>query len=393
MDKRLIWLAVGSFTIGTESFVMSSLLPAISADARISLPQAGYLITAFALAYAIGAPVLTTFAGSADRRRVIAVTMALFVAGNLLAAASSSFALLLIARIMMALAAGLFAATAQATAVALAGPEHRARAISIIVGGTTVAVALGAPLGALIGAALGWRGTFLSVAALAAVAAVILWIKLPDGLRGTRLALSARLTAAVQPGIFPSLVTTFLCMTGAFIVFSYIAPLATEGAGLSAAALPGMLLAFGVGAAAGNLSSGYLADRFGAAQTVFVVLGLLAVALAMFSVIPLFVPHPAAGWLLVAAMIPWGLIGWAFPPAQASHIVGVSPELAPITLSLNNSALYLGVAFGSFVGGLVLKYGTVAELGYAAALFEMLAMFSLVVFQKPAAQAAARAAA
>jgi len=393
MDKRLIWLAVGSFTIGTEGFVMSSLLPAISADAGISLPQAGYLITAFALAYAIGAPVLTTLAGSIDRRRVIAATMALFVIGNLLAAASSSFALLLTARIIMALAAGLFAATAQATAVSLAGPEHRARAISIIVGGTTVAVALGAPLGALIGTALGWRGTFLSVAVLGAIAAAILWLKLPRGLKGTRLALSERLTAAVRPGIFPSLVTTFLCLTGAFVVFSYIAPLAMEGTGLGAAALPGMLLAFGIGAAIGNLGSGYVADRFGATQTVIIVLGLNAIALVMFSVIPLFVPRPLAGLLLIAAMVPWGIIGWAFPPAQASHIVGVSPDLAPITLSLNNSALYLGIAFGSFIGGEVLRYGSPVELGFVAAFFELCAMFSVLIFQKPAALAAAARAA
>lgn len=392
MDKRFIWLAVGSFTIGTEGFVMSSLLPAISADAGISLPQAGYLITAFALAYAIGAPVLTTLAGEIDRRRVIAATMALFVIGNLLAAASSSFALLLTARIVMALAAGLFAATAQATAVALAGPEHRARAISIVVGGTTVAVAFGAPLGALIGAAFGWRGTFLSVAVLGAVAAAILWLRLPRGLRGTRLALSQRLTAAVRPGIFPSLVTTFLCMTGHFAVFSYIAPLAMEGAGLGVGVLPGMLLAFGVSAAIGNLSSGYVADRFGAMQTVLTVLALTAVALAMFSIIPLFVPRPLAGLLLIAAMVPWGIVGWAFAPAQASHIVGVSPDLAPITLSLNNSALYLGIAFGSFIGAEVLRYGSPTELGFAAAFFEICAIFSVLLFQKPAALAAARAA-
>jgi MFS transporter, DHA1 family, inner membrane transport protein len=391
MDKRLIWLAVGSFTIGTEGFVMSSLLPAISTDAHITLSQAGYLITAFALAYGIGAPVLATLAGTADRRRVIGTAMAFFVLGNLIAAASSSFALLLTARVIMAFAAGLFAATAQATAVALAGPEHRARAISIVVGGTTVAVAFGAPLGALIGAAFGWRGTFLAVAVLGAVAAAILWLKLPRGLRGHRLTLHERLTAAVRPGVFPSLLTTFLCMAGYFTAFSYIAPLAME-TGLGIGALPVMLLAFGVSAAIGNLSSGYIADRFGPMQTVLLVLALGAVSLSLLSFIPLFAPRPLAGILLIAAMVPWGIVGWAFNPAQASHIVGVAPELAPITLSLNNSALYLGIAFGSFVGGLVLKFGGPVELGFAGAVFELLAMVSVLAFQKPAALAAARAA-
>ncbi|MGO4839916.1 MFS transporter, partial [Rhizobiaceae sp. 2RAB30] len=143
MDRRLVWLAVGSFAMSTVGFVFSSLLPAIARDAHISVPHAGYLITAFSLSYAIGAPVLSALAGAVDRRRVLAVTMLFFVAGNAGAALSASFETLLAAQILMGMAAGLFAATAQATAVALAGPDHRARAIAVVVGGTTFAVALG----------------------------------------------------------------------------------------------------------------------------------------------------------------------------------------------------------------------------------------------------------
>src|SRR6185312_17059435 len=145
---------------------------------------AGVLITAFALAYAIGAPILTTLTGDWDRRRVILATLVFFVLGNVGAALSSSFELLLVARIVMALAAGLFAATAQATAVAMVDGHHRARAIAVVVGGTTVAVALGAPLGALIGTAVGWRGTFMAVAALGTLAGLVLSWRLPRGLSG-----------------------------------------------------------------------------------------------------------------------------------------------------------------------------------------------------------------
>ncbi|RWD91923.1 MAG: MFS transporter, partial [Mesorhizobium sp.] len=124
MDKRIFWLALGSFAISTEGFVISSLLPDIASDAGISVPLAGSLITAFALAYAIGAPVLATLTGEWDRRRVILWTLVFFVIGNLVAAVSSSFELLLIARIVMALSSGLFAATAQGTAVALVDDHH-----------------------------------------------------------------------------------------------------------------------------------------------------------------------------------------------------------------------------------------------------------------------------
>ena len=364
MDKRLYWLALGSFTISTEGFVISALLPEIAADAGISVPVAGVLITAFALAYAVGAPVLATLTGDWDRRRIILWTLAFFVFGNVVAGLSSSFAVLLAARIVMALASGLFAATAQATAVALVDAHHRARAISVVVGGTTVAVAVGAPLGALLGTFAGWRGTFFAVAAL-----------------------GERLRAALRPGVLPILVQTLLILTGAFTVFSYIAPLAIEGAGLSEIALPGLLLAFGLGAVAGNITGGQMADRFGATRTVAWSFGLVAITLALISAVPV-LPRPLAGPVLFVLIAAWGLIGWAFPPAQASRIVKLAPEAAPIVLSLNASALYLGVALGAVVGGVVLRYGGTVDLGIAAALFPLAGLGVLALSQRAARPAA-----
>ncbi|MBN9258452.1 MULTISPECIES: MFS transporter [unclassified Mesorhizobium] len=374
MDKRLFWLALGSFTISTEGFVISSLLPDIAADAGISIPLAGSLITAFALAYAVGTPVLATLTGEWDRRRVILWTLAFFVLGNLVAAFSSSFEVLLIARIVMALSSGLFAATAQGTAVALVDDHHRARAIAVVVGGTTVAVAVGAPLGALVAAFAGWRGTFFAIAGLGALAGSILWWRLPRGLVGTRLPLGARLAAALRPGVMPILATTLLALTGAFTVFAYVAPLAIQGAGLVEIALPGMLLAFGVGAVIGNIAGGQAADRFGATRTVCWSLGLSAAMLVLLSVIPAFLPRHFAGPALMAMMVPWGIVGWAFPPAQASRIIKLAPDAAPIVLSLNASALYLGVAAGAVVGGEVLRFGAPADLGLIAAAFPIVGL-------------------
>ena len=115
MDKRLVWLSLGAFAISTVGFVFSSLLPSIAADAHVSIPHAGHLITAFSLSYAIFTPLLSALAGSIDRRLMIVAAMLVFVAGNVAAASSSSFELLLAAQIVMGMSAGLFAATAQAT--------------------------------------------------------------------------------------------------------------------------------------------------------------------------------------------------------------------------------------------------------------------------------------
>ena len=391
MDKRLVWLAVGSFAMSTVGFVFASLLPSIAADTHTSIPMAGYLMMTFSLAYAVGAPVLSALAGEIDRRRVLTAAMLTFVAGNLIAAVSSSFAALLAAQIVMGMSAGLFAATAQATAVSLAGPEHRARAISVVVGGTTFAVALGAPLGSLIATFWGWRGTFLSIALLGIVCAAILWVRLPHGLRGVKLTLSERLATVGRPGILPALATTLLYLTGGFIIISYLAPLAIEGAGLPALALPGMLLCFGVGAVIGNLGSGYLADRLGATRVV--VLSLLmsvAVSLAIAFGLKL-LPQAWSGPLLLGIMVPWGIIGWAFPPAQASRIVGYAPQLAHLTLGLNASALYFGIAFGTVVGGRVLEFATPSDLGLVAAIFPLVALAVIWVSTRSGGLAAAPA--
>ena len=392
MDKRLIRLAVGSFAMSTVGFVFSSLLPAIAADAGVSVPHAGYLITAFSLAYAIGAPVLSALAGEIDRRRVLAAAMLAFVAGNVIAATSSSFSGLLAAQILMGMSAGLFAATAQATAVALAGPEHRARAIAVVVGGTTFAVALGAPAGSLIATMWGWRGTFVAIALLGVACAAILWARLPHGMRGARLTLGERFAAIGRPGILPSLAVTFLYLTGGFAIISYVAPLTTEGAGLPALAIPGMLLAFGVGAVVGNLASGYLADRIGATRVVVLALLTSAAVSVVIALILKFLPPAISGPALIALMGLWGTIGWSFPPAQASRIVGFAPEVAHLTLSLNASALYFGIAAGTVVGGRVLEFATPSDLGLVAAVFPMLALAVLMASSRSRRVAAAPAA-
>lgn len=373
MISPLVWLALGTFVVGTEGFVIAGILPDIAADAGISVAQGGTLVTAFSLSYAFGAPVLATLFGDVDRRRILAGTMVLFAASNLAAALTSSFLALLLARVVMALSAGLYAATAQATAIALAPPERRARAISVVVGGTTVAVALGAPIGALLATLTGWRGTFAAIAAVSAVAAVAILLKIPAHLRGTRVPLRERALAVVKPSMLPILATTLLAMTGGFSVFTYLAPLAVEGTGLPAVVIPGLLLAWGVGAALGNFIGGQVADRYGArATTIFAVLGLSA-TLAIISLAAKLLSPAIAGPALIVLTVVWGVAGWMILPAQASRLVALQPASAPVSLSLNASALYLGTALGSVLGGGVINIGTPADLGWVGAVPILLA--------------------
>src|SRR5580658_6931791 len=155
--RPLYFLALGTFAIGTESFMIAAILPGMAGDLGVTLSMAGQLVTAFTLVYALSSPVLTALTGRVDRRKLLLTTMGLFALGNIVAAAASSYLALLFARVMLALAAGLYAPNANAMAGALLPPERRGRALAIVSGGFSVAVALGVPTGAFIGNHLGWR--------------------------------------------------------------------------------------------------------------------------------------------------------------------------------------------------------------------------------------------
>ncbi|MCI5073684.1 MFS transporter [Oricola sp.] len=354
MDPRLIWLAVGAFATSTVAFVFAGLLPLIADSVGVSVSQAGLLMTAFSLSYAIGTPVLATVTGTIDRRRVIGMALIAFMVANLAAASAGSYTMLMLAQIVMGAFTGLFASTAQATAVALSDPQRRARAVSIVIAGTTFAVAFGAPLGALIGNLVGWRFTFLFVAALAMTCLVILWFRLPHDIAGMRLSLGERVLAIGHPGVLPALAVSWLYVSANFTLIAYMAPLAMEGAGMSRDTVPLLLLVFGVGAVTGNALAGWLGDRLGATRTVVIaILGALTLATAIALTLGL-LPSRMAAIMLTILMFPWGLVGWSFPSAQTSRLVAAAPQLLHLTMPLHASVIYLGIASGGLIGAQLL---------------------------------------
>ncbi|WP_309083140.1 MFS transporter [Chelativorans sp.] len=389
MDRRLFLLALGAFATSTVAFVFAGLLPLIAEDIGISVAEAGYLVSAFSLAYAVGTPVLSALTGAFDRRRVIGLALICFIAGNLAAGASASMLPLFLAQVVMGMSAGLFAATAQAAAVMLAGPERRAAAISAVVGGTTFAVALGAPAGSLFAQFVGWRGEFFALAVIGTFCLTALWLRLPRDLLATSSTLAERVMVIRRPGVFPAIVITFLYLAGGFTLIAYLGPVAIEGAGLSRAVLPAVLLAYGIGAIIGNYASGRLADRLGPTRViVFAMIATASFAL-LISAVLRWAPEAAAGPLLVALVVPWGVVGWTFVPAQASRIVGAAPAVAHLTLALNASAIYLGIGFGSLVGGRVLETAGVESLGVVAAVFPTAALLLLAAGRARKARVAA----
>jgi predicted MFS family arabinose efflux permease len=362
----VFWLALAAFAIGTEGFVIAGLLPAIATDLSISVSAAGQLVTAYALTYAVGSPILAVTMNNIDRRTVLALALSTFIAGNLAAMVASNYGLLLASRMLMALGSGLCMPTALAVSVAVASPERRGRAVALVTSGLTVATVIGVPLGNLVGSLFGWRATFAMVALIGAVALVGLLLGLPRGLPRNTASLSERLAVARHSNVLIALVITILWALGGFTMFTYFAvPL--RALGFDASRISLALLVFGAAAAIGNMLGGLLADRLGTIVTAALGLTGMASALFLHSLVLKFLPGQAH-YAILGPIFLQGLSGWAFYPAQVASIIRIDPKASMIALSLNASAMYLGFAIGGALGGAVLAAWSPADLGWVGGL-------------------------
>ncbi len=376
--SKLVWLAVGAFAIGTESYVIVGLLPDLASDLHVSVPLAGQLITVFALAYAFGSPLLAVATAQMERKRLLLISLAAFAVFNIGAALARDYGSLLAARIGLALAAGTFMPAASAYAVAVTSEERRGRALSIIYTGLTVATVIGVPVGVLAGEHFGWRFTFVGVAALATVALAGLALTLSPVRSSARVSLRERIAIARRPDILGALVVTVVVLTGAFSIYSYLTSFLQQTTGLSGSAVAGVLFLFGVGSAIGNLVSGTASDRFGPVRVILVVLSALVLLFVALTLTGTLLAPTAGRWVIVPLVALWGLVGWSFPSAQQTRIVAMEPRLAPITLSLNASAIYFGVSLGAFLGSLAVARRAVADIGVLGAICEALAIAALL---------------
>ena len=367
---RLYWLALGTFAIGTEGFMIAPLLPDLARDLSVSLVSAGQLVTVFALTYALSSPVLTALTGNIDRRRLLIASMLAFAAANFVAWSAQGYTALLAARILLAIAAGLYVPNANALASALVEPARRGTALSIVTGGTSVAVALGVPLGALVGDRFGWRVNFAAVGALALIATVGLLSGLPRDIarRLPTASLRERLDVACQPAVLLALLSTMLWATGAYAVYTYLAPFLARAAGIAGSSVSIVLFMWGIAAVIGLRLGGRLSDRFGHLPVIVTSLSLLVFAFLSLSTSAVLLPPAAACAPILLAIALWGVSAWSFFPAQQAWLIGIAgAKVAPVALSLNASFQFLGFSTGAALGSLTLANASALALGWVGA--------------------------
>jgi DHA1 family inner membrane transport protein len=372
IDPRIVLLALGMFALGTDAFVVAGVLPVIAREMRVTEGLAGQLVTIFSLTYGLGAPVLAALTGRFSRNMVLMGALGAFFLANVGSALAPTFPLLLLTRLLAGCCAALYAPLAYTIGTSLAPPEKRGQALALVVLGLTVATVFGSPLGTWIGEHFGWRYSFGLVAALAGVAFLaLLLVGLPRPAATPALSLRARLAPIAEPRLLLALTPALLWNLGAFTVYTYIALILHQG--LHVSDISGLLLAFGVGVVIGNWSGGIIADRFGVTLPLSISLIVLALVLALISL----ATTSLIGALL--ALFIWGVAGSLIFIPQQSRLLSLAPKHANVILALNNSTLYLGIAGGAAIGGIVLQVAPVMVLGWVGAMFVLVALFVLQV--------------
>jgi predicted MFS family arabinose efflux permease len=387
----LIWLALGTFATGTESFMIAALLPGLADDLSVTLVAAGQLITVFALTYAISSPVLSALTAGVGRRNLLLVSMTAFALANFFAASATDFWQLLAARILLAAAAGLYVPSASALAGAIVAPERRGAALAIVNGGTSIAVALGVPIGAMVGHTLGWRMTFVGVGVMASIALAGLLFGLPRGIDSGLSAPSIRDRIAVvrQAPLLTGFLVTTLWATGAYTVYTYLTFYLAVVTQINGAHVGVIFFIWGASAVVGLFLGGTLSDRFGSRAVMIPAFAFLTLSFIGLSAIGHFLSGASALAPVAAAIVIWGMAAWGFFPAQQSRLMQLAGlKTAAITLSLNASFMYLGFSLGAMLGSLVLVHAPVTALGLVAAVCEIAAVLIVLSTVPPRAASA-----
>jgi DHA1 family inner membrane transport protein len=352
MPIALYALTVGAFGIGVTEFVIMGLLIQVSADLHVSIPTAGLLMTGYALGVFVGAPILTLATRTLPRKTTLLALMAIFTIGNLACALAPNYPMLMVARVITALAHGTFFGVGSLVAMSLVAPERKASAIAVMFTGLTIATLLGVPFGSWLGLAFGWRSTFWAVSGVGLLALIVLAIFVPRATEKLKPApLKEEFAVLARPQVQMGLLMTVLGFGGVFAVFTYIQPILTQLAGYSKEAVSPILLVFGAGLVGGNLVGGRWADKNLSAS--------LLGALALLTVVMLgsaFAFHDRIGAVIAAFLL--GAAAFAtVAPLQMRVLQQAGGAGQGLASSLNIAAFNLGNAFGAWLGGTVIAHG------------------------------------
>ncbi len=341
-----LWsLALAYFAMGTSSISVVGLVNIMAADLGVSKPDIAWLITAFALTFALAAPLLQVAAGSLPRRTLLLCGLVVMATGSLLSAMAPTYGGVLAARVLMALGAAAVGPVASGLGAGLVPVARQGHALAVVFGGMTLASVLGLPLTSWLGALLGWRYMFGGLALLSLITALTIALLVSDRRAAPSISLASFGQVFRQRAAAWSVAMSVCHMAAQFSLFALVAPFLQERFGVTPGLLALALLVGGLSGVAGNLLAGRLGDRLGAARSLQLsVIGMACAASAMLLL-------PGLPWLGIAAYGFWSMSGMSFYAPQQSRLIGLAPDLRNLLLALNASGLYVGMSLGAAAGG------------------------------------------
>ncbi len=356
INKKLLPLTLGGLGIGITEFVMMGVLPDIAkdlipGDLSISIPKAGYLISAYALGVVIGAPLLVMIAGKYPPKKILIALMIMFTAFNALSAFAPTFSLLFIARLLSGLPHGAFFGVGSVVASRIAEKGKAAQAVSLMFAGLTIANLLGVPLGTYIGHNFSWRFTFAIVTFVGLVTIISLKQWLPALAADPNRDLKSELSFFKKQEAWLIILMISIGTGGLFAWISYIAPLTTEVTGLSDNSVTYVLMLAGLGMMVGNFFGGFLADKFSPAKA--------SLALLLTMVITLIIVHFISFNPILSLIFTFitGAVSFALASPIQMLMITSAKGSEMLAASASQASFNIGNALGAFFGGLPLVYG------------------------------------
>ncbi|SEQ89621.1 MFS transporter, DHA1 family, inner membrane transport protein [Lentzea flaviverrucosa] len=348
--RAMTALALGGFGIGTTEFATMGLLPQIAETFGIPDYEAGHAISLYAAGVVVGAPLIAVLGAKLPRKGMLIGLMLAVALGNGLSAAAQDKSLLLIARFVAGLPHGAFFGIAAVVAATLVAPERRGTAVARVMVGLTVANLVGVPLATAAGQQIGWRTAYLAVAviALLTAAAIAAWVPLVPKVEGA--SMQAEVRAFGRPTVWFAIFTGMIGFGGMFAVYSYVAPLTTEVAGLPGGVVPWVLAVFGLGMTLGATFGGRFVDR-SPTGSVFGGLVAVCVILVLFG---LTATIPAFLFLFLFLL---GFTIQILAAALQIRLMDASPDAPSLAASSNHSSLNVANGAGAWLGGLAIAAG------------------------------------
>ncbi|MGO4182721.1 MFS transporter [Paenibacillus sp. TAF43_2] len=356
LDKKrstlaLLALAISAFAIGTTEFISVGLLPLISEDLNISVTTSALTVTLYALGVTFGAPILTSLTSTIPRKTLLFWIMIVFIAGNSLAASASGVGILLTARVISALAHGVFMSIGATIAADLVPENRRASAIAIMFSGLTVATVTGVPLGTWIGQHMGWRAAFVGIVLIGVIAFIANMVLIPSDLRkGTRVPLREQIKLVTNGRLLLAFAITAIGYGGTFVVFTYLSPLLHDITGFKESTVAAILLVYGIAIAIGNVIGGKAANK----KPITALFYMFILQAIILFILTFTAPFKVVGLITIILM---GLFAFMNVPGLQVHVVMLAERYAPkavdVASAVNIAAFNAGIAIGAYLGGVV----------------------------------------